>query len=74
MPNDVSITPTPNFIVFSGHARQRRADRDAGGDDHHDRDRRGGGREADVVLVGAEGEHDEHDLEPFEQHALERRS
>jgi len=26
---------------------------------------------ADVVLAGAEGDHDEHDFQAFEQHALE---
>ena len=42
---------------------------------HHDREHgdAGGHRcQADVVLVGPEREHDEHDLEPLEQHALER--
>ena len=54
------------------HARQRRSHRKAGR--HHDRHRRERGHrgEADPVLVGAEREHDEHDLEPVEQHALER--
>ena len=71
-PNEVSITPTENFIVFSGTrasgartatpARTTTTHRDAGG-------HRG---QADVVLAGAEREHDERDLEALEQHALER--
>ena len=68
----VSITPTANFIVFSG----TRASGASGGEPeggHHEHGQAGGRRgQRDVVLVGAEGEHDERDLQALEQNAFER--
>ena len=71
MPNAVSITPTPNFTVFSGHARQRFVD-DDGGDEHDDQRGRGADRrQPDVALSAPERHHDEGDLEALEEHTLE---
>ena len=72
IPNDVSITPTKNFIVFSGTRASGARTATPAEHDDRDRDGRGRGGEADVVLARPEREHDERDLEPFEQHALER--
>ena len=46
-------------------------DGQAGQDDQGDGDRGGGGGQRHVVLVGAEGQHDEHHLEALQEHALE---
>ena len=64
--------PDPELQRVLGHAGERRVDGDAGDDHDQHGDAGGDRREPDVVLVGAEREHDEHDLEPLEQHALER--
>ena len=72
MPNAVSITPTPNFNVFSGTRVKRFVD-DHGGDEHDDQRGRGADRrQPDVALGAPERHHDEGDLEPLEEHALER--
>ena len=72
IPKVVSITPTLNFMRFSGTrasgartAKPTTCDEDEGGN--------GSGRgERDRALRATEREDDEHDLEPLEQHALER--
>ena len=71
MPNELSITPTANFSVFSGTfaSGARAATPDERRRGHASPARRGGQR--DAVLVGAEGEHDERDLETLEEHPLE---
>ena len=71
IPKELSITPTASFIVFSGTlARGALAASPATLTTKHGR-AGGRGRECEVMLVGAEREHDECDLEPLEQHSFE---
>src|SRR5262249_47259322 len=55
-----------------GNARERSAYREADSGDEHERGCSADRGERDRALRAAEGEDDEHDLEPLEQHALER--
>ena len=72
MPNEVSITPTPNFTVFSG-TRVSGSWTITAAIEHDDQRSRGADRrQADVALRATERHHDERDLEAFEEHALER--
>ncbi len=71
IPNDVSITPTPNFIAFSG-TRERRVHEEAGGDD--DRMATAAAAAASPMLcwLAPNVSTMNDDLESFEQDALER--
>ena len=72
IPNVVSITPTANFSVFSGTRSSGARTSDADDGDEHERDAGAERGEPDAALRAAEREDDERDLEPLEQHALER--
>ena len=71
-PKLVSSSPTANLIVFSGTRESGPLREDPGDDDDDERGRCAGDREPEVALRAAERDHDEDDLEPLEQHALER--
>jgi hypothetical protein len=72
-PKADSMTPTPNFRMFSGTlAIGRPVDRDANGeDDQACRQRSESGRPKKAA-AGAHGNDDEHDLESFQQNCIER--
>src|SRR5262249_30463579 len=77
-PNEVSMTPTANFMVFSGtrDSGARTAIPTAATTDPEARRRpHRGGRarrgEAQVLLVGTEGDRDEDHFQAFQQHSLE---
>ncbi len=72
IPNVVSITPTVNFMRFSGtRASGARTAKPTPATRTRAATRSGRG-ERDRALRAAEREDDEHDLEPLEQDALER--
>ena len=65
------MIPTTNLIEFSGMRASGPADGDAHPRDEDERGRRPGSRKRNVPLIASEGDHDERDLEPFEQDAFE---
>ena len=72
VPKVESSRPTTYFKVFSGTAASGRCATSADREDDSAGDGSPGGGERDVVGVEAERDHDEDDLEPLEEHPLER--
>ena len=72
LPNVVSSRPTRHLDGVLGDAGERAADDDDEGGDREDREQGPGRGERDVAGADAERQDDDHDLEPFEEHALER--
>ena len=72
MPKLVSITPTVNLIVFSGTRSSGLRTSTPTTATSNDRRRGACNRDANRPCAAAEADHDEHDLEPFEEDALER--
>ncbi len=71
IPNEVIITPTTNFIVFSGTlAKGARAAMPATRT-IVTASPAAAAAMTDVVLIGSKGEHDERDLQPLEQDSFE---
>ena len=72
VPKVVSITPTANFIVFSGTRGSGARTSTPTTATSNERDAGAERRERDAALRAAERQDDERDLEAFEQDALER--
>ncbi len=71
-PKELSITPTANFIVFSGTRASGARTAKPAAITTTDRGARGRGGQPDVVVLGAERDDDQRDLEPLEQDPFER--
>ena len=71
MPKEVSITPTSSFRVFSGTRASGALTAAPTATTTNTASAAAARGEAQAMLVGAHGEHDEGDLQALEQHALE---